>query len=89
MTFLIRPAQSSDIPHIMRIYNREIETGLATWNNQAKSLAEYQQWFTDLESKNFPLFVAEETVSKAIAGYTEYSSFRNFNGYHQTVEHAV
>ncbi len=89
MNFKIRQAQSADIPHIMQIYNHEIENGLATWNDQTKTLDEYQQWFADLEQYNFPLFVAEECESKAIAGYAEYSSFRNFNGYKYTVEHAV
>ena len=89
MNFLIRPAQSTDLPHIMRIYNHEIEHGLATWNNIPKSLENYQQWFAGLEKNNFPLFVAEDTQHQKIAGYAEYSSFRNFNGYHHTVEHAV
>ncbi|WP_111861503.1 GNAT family N-acetyltransferase [Acinetobacter sp. CFCC 10889] len=89
MSFHIRPAQAQDIIHIMHIYNREIENGLATWNNISKSLEEYQQWFADLEKNNFPLFVAEEVATQRIAGYAEYSSFRNFNGYKHTVEHAV
>ena len=89
MNFQIRSALSTDIPHIMRIYNHEIENGLATWNNISKSLEEYQLWFADLEKNNFPLFVAEDVESKNIAGYSEYASFRNFNGYNHTVEHAV
>ena len=89
MNFQIRPAQISDLDTIMHIYNREIETGLATWNNQPKSLEQYQQWFSELIQKNFPLFVAEDLATRTVAGYAEYSSFRNFNGYDKTVEHAV
>ena len=89
MRFLIRPAQSNDLPKIMHIYNAEIEHGVTTWNNQIKSLEEYQQWFQHLQEAGFPLFVVEETENQTISGYAEYSSFRNFNGYHQTVEHAV
>lgn len=89
MRFLIRLAQSNDLPQIMHIYNAEIEYGVATWNNQIKSLEEYQQWFQHLQEAGFPLFVVEETENQTISGYAEYSSFRNFNGYHQTVEHAV
>lgn len=89
MNLIIRPAQLHDIAHIMQIYNAEIEHGVATWNNQPKSLEEYQQWFQHLHDAHFPLFVAEETETQVIVGYAEYSSFRNFNGYHQTVEHAV
>ena len=89
MNLIIRPAQLHDIPYIMQIYNAEIEHGVATWNNQPKSLEEYQQWFQYLQEAEFPLFVAEETETQVISGYAEYSSFRNFNGYDQTVEHAV
>lgn len=89
MHFHIRPAQAQDLIHIMNIYNQEIETGLATWNSEIKSLDAYQNWFESLHSQNFPIFVAEETESKHIAGYADYSSFRAINGYKHTVEHSV
>jgi len=89
MHFQIRPAQDSDLIDIMRIYNHEIATGLATWNSQLKTLADYKQWFAELIQQQFPLFVAEETSTRAIAGYADYSSFRQINGYKQTVEHSV
>lgn len=89
MNFQIRPAQTSDLKHIMRIYNHEIATGLATWNSQLKTFDDYQHWFLELEQKQFPLFVAEEIATKSIAGYADYSSFRQINGYSQTVEHSV
>ena len=65
MNLIIRPAQLHDIPYIMQIYNAEIEHGVATWNNQPKSLEEYQQWFQYLQEAEFPLFVAEETELKS------------------------
>ncbi|WP_089606094.1 GNAT family N-acetyltransferase [Acinetobacter piscicola] len=89
MNFQLRPAQVSDLEHIMHIYNHEISTGLATWNSQLKTLEDYQQWFLDLEQQQFPLFVAEEISTQKIAGYADYSSFRHINGYKQTVEHSV
>ena len=89
MNFQIRPAQVSDLEHIMRIYNREISTGLATWNSQLKTLEDYQQWYLDLTQQQFPIFVAEEISTQKIAGYADYSSFRHINGYKQTVEHSV
>ncbi|KAF1028052.1 MAG: L-methionine sulfoximine/L-methionine sulfone acetyltransferase [Acinetobacter bereziniae] len=89
MNFQIRPAKTSDLTEIMHIYNQEIQTGLATWNSQLKTLDDYQQWFLELEQQQFPLFVAEETSSHAIAGYADYASFRAINGYKQTVEHSV
>lgn len=89
MNFRLRPAQVSDLEHIMQIYNHEISTGLATWNSQLKTLEDYQQWFVDLTEQQFPIFVAEEASSQAIAGFADYSSFRQINGYKQTVEHSV
>jgi phosphinothricin acetyltransferase len=89
MNFQIRPAQASDLTEIMRIYNHEIATGLATWNSQLKTFADYQQWFLELQQQQFPLFVAEETATHAIAGYADYASFRAINGYLYTVEHSV
>lgn len=89
MQFLIRPAQSSDLIEIMHIYNHEIKSGLATWNSQIKNLADYQDWFDQLQKQNFPIFVAEEINSQSIVGYADYSSFRQINGYRATVEHSV
>lgn len=89
MTFLIRPAQAHDLPQIMSIYNAEISNGVATWNSQLKSVSDYQDWFESLKNQNFPIFVAESTHSKQIAGYADYSSFRQINGYKDTVEHSV
>lgn len=89
MNFQIRPAKTSDLTEIMHIYNQEIKTGLATWNSQLKTLEDYQQWFLELEQNRFPVFVAEETSTHAIAGYADYASFRAINGYKQTVEHSV
>ena len=53
MNFQIRPAQASDLTEIMRIYNHEIATGLATWNSQLKTFADYQQWFLELQQQQF------------------------------------
>ena len=89
MNLIIRSAQFSDLPHIMQIYNTEIEHGVATWNSQPKSLEEYQQWFQQLQQENFPLFIAEDTHSQRIAGYADYADFRPFHGYKDTVEHSV
>lgn len=89
MNFQIRPAQAHDLIHIMQIYNQEITTGLATWNSQEKSLEDYQNWWNELQSQNFPIFVAEEISTQRIAGYADYASFRAIHGYTQTVEHSV
>ena len=37
MDFQIRPAQIQDLDQILKIYNAEISTGTATWNDQEKT----------------------------------------------------
>ena len=89
MSFHIRFATEQDLIHIQHIYNEEILTGFATWNALDQDLVYYQQWFHHHAFSDFPIFVIVEDDSKEIAGYAEYSSFRNFNGYKSTVEHSV
>ena len=89
MSFLIRPATPNDIARIHDIYNHQILTGLALWNEQAFDLEHYQNWYLQLEKQGYPLFVIEEESTQIVAGFAEYSAFRNFSGYRQTVEHAV
>ncbi|MFH7765373.1 GNAT family N-acetyltransferase [Acinetobacter sp. BSP-28] len=89
MGFLIRPAQPQDLEHILKIYNAEILTGTATWNDQEKSLEDVINWFNDLHAQQFPLFIAEHAESRQITGYADYSSFRQITGFKHTVEHSV
>ena len=89
MDFQIRPAQIQDLEQMLNIYNAEILNGTATWNNQEKSLDDFHHWFHNLTAQQFPLFVAEDLKSKRIAGYADYSSFRQITGFKHTVEHSV
>ena len=89
MDFQIRPAQIQDLEQILNIYNAEILNGTATWNDQEKSLDDFDHWFHNLNAQQFPLFVAEDLKSKRIAGYADYSSFRQITGFKHTVEHSV
>ena len=66
MSFHIRPAQAQDIIHIMHIYNREIENGLATWNNIPKSLEEYQQKLEETNYNFYPFVLAVNNTYKEI-----------------------
>lgn len=89
MHFKIRPATSQDLIHIQTIYNHEVSHGLANWNDQAFDLAHFQHWFAQLQQQQFPLFVIEDTTQNSIAGYADYSSFRQIAGFRHTVEHSV
>ena len=89
MTFSIRFATPDDLQQIRDIYNHEIINGVATWNATAHDLNYYQNWFQHLQAHNYPLFVIQEDWSAKVAGFAEYSAFRNFSGYKHTVEHSV
>ncbi len=89
MRFDIRPACVDDLPQILAILNQEILTGNANWNEDPKSLPQFQQWFTQLQAQNFPLLVAVCAGTATIAAYADYDLFRQIQGYRHTVEHSV
>lgn len=89
MDFHIRCAQIQDLAQILSIYNAEIRTGTANWNEHEKSLADFQHWFNALQLQQFPLFVAEDQISKKITGYADYAAFRPITGFQHSVEHSV
>lgn len=89
MDFQLRPATVQDLEQILAIYNHEILTGTANWNDQPKSLETYLQWFEHLQQQQYPLWVAYEPVQQRVAGYAYYTEFRNISGYKHTVEHSV
>lgn len=89
MQFELRAATAADLPHIMAIFNPEILQGTANWRDEPRSLEQMQQWFEQLQQRQFPLIVAEVCGTGSIAGYADYDTFREISGYKQTVEHSV
>lgn len=87
--YQIRFATTADLEQILTIYNHEILTGTANWNDQAVTLAQYQQRFQDMKQQQFPMIVVEDQQLKKIAGYAYYSAFRSITGYRQSIEHSV
>ena len=87
--YQIRFAMMDDLEQILAIYNYEILTGTANWNDQAVTLAQYQQRFQDMQQQHFPMIVVEDQQNNKIAGYAYYSTFRNISGYRQSIEHSV
>lgn len=56
MDFQLRPATQDDLEQILAIYNHEIMTGVANWNDQAKSLETYMHWFEQLQQDQYPMY---------------------------------
>lgn len=83
---LIRSATADDLQSINAIYNREIETGTATWDYEPWSLADRVRWF-EAHDADEPVLVAE--VDGQLAGFAYLSSFRPKFGYRFTREDTV
>ena len=81
---LIRKAEERDLPALLEIYNDEVEFGVATFDLNPKSMAEWQLWFDAHNVDNHPLIVAEED-GVAVA-YASLSSYREKEAYRTTVE---
>ncbi|UUM28306.1 GNAT family N-acetyltransferase [Acinetobacter colistiniresistens] len=87
--FKIRFATVDDLETILAIYNAEILNGTANWNDQAVSLADYQQRFQNMQQQHFPMIVVEDLNSHQVAAYAYYTAFRTISGYRQSIEHSV
>ena len=88
-SYQIRFATTDDLEQILAIYNHEIITGTANWNDQAVTLAQYQQRFQEMQQQQFPMIVVEDQLNNKVAGYAYYSAFRAISGYRQSIEHSV
>ena len=61
-----------------------------TYINRELSLLEFhKRVLAQAKDEHYPLFVIQEDWSAKVAGFAEYSAFRNFSGYKHTVEHSV
>lgn len=87
--YQIRFATLNDLEQILTIYNHEILTGTANWNDQAVALEQYQQRFQDMQQQQFPMIVVEDQHHNKVAGYAYYAAFRSISGYCQSIEHSV
>lgn len=77
----------SDIEALLRIYNHEVEQGVATFDLHPKTLKEWQTWYAAHNVDNHPLLVAR--VAGRAAGYATLSSYREKEAYSSTVELSV
>lgn len=84
---LVRPAQLSDLPGILAIYNEVVATSTAIYAFEPSTLAERREWFESRRSKSYPVLVAAE--GDAVCGFASFGDFRPWPGYAWTVEHSV
>lgn len=87
MNITIRPAQTSDLPAILAIYNEAVLHTTATYDNQPSTLEQRAEWFEARVQAGFPVFVAER--DRVVIGYGTYGPFRPRYGYRYTGEHSI
>ncbi len=83
----VRRGEARDIEATLAIYNREVETGVATFDLCPKSTDEWRAWFARHNIENHPLFVAE--LDGELAGYACLSTYRERGAFRPTVELSV
>ncbi len=82
----IRVASAGDLPAIHRIYNDEIATGTATWDEQPWSFEQREAWFAEHDDAT-PVLVAE--VDGELVGFAYLSWYNPKSGYRFTREDTV
>jgi phosphinothricin acetyltransferase len=84
---LLRPATAVDLPAITAIYAHHVQTGLASFETVAPSLAEMTQRYAAITSAGYPYLVAER--DGAVLGYAYANAYRARPAYRFTVEDSI
>jgi phosphinothricin acetyltransferase len=84
---LLRPATPADLPAITAIYAHHVQTGLASFETDAPTLAEMTQRHATITGAGYPYLVAE--LDGAVLGYAYASAYRTRPAYRFTVEDSI
>jgi L-amino acid N-acyltransferase YncA len=87
MTITIRPARTSDIPAITRIYAHSVEHGTASFELNPPDEAEMGSRMRHLLTDNFPYLAAES--AGVLCGYAYAGPYRARPAYRWTLEDSV
>ncbi len=87
MTVSIRPAKTSDIPAITRVYAHAVEHGTASFELTPPDETEMARRMSDLMGKGYSYIAAE--IDGALAGYAYAGPYRARPAYRLTVEDSV
>ncbi|MCB0477992.1 MAG: N-acetyltransferase [Crocinitomicaceae bacterium] len=83
----ITEARKEDLPGILEIWNHEILTGTAIFDETPKTIQEVEAWWKERKSGGFPVFVILE--ENQVMCYGTYAQFRPKTGYRISVEHSI
>lgn len=81
---VIRAAATADLDAINRIYNAEIATGVATWDEEPWSAEVRATWFTERQAASDAVLVAVR--ADRVIGFAYLSPYRSKRGYRFTRE---
>ncbi|MEO6043967.1 MAG: N-acetyltransferase family protein [Tepidiformaceae bacterium] len=82
----IRPCRTEDLPAILRIYNDEIETGVATWDETPWTIEQREAWFAGHDAST-PVLVAES--AGAVVGFAYLTFMSAKSGWRFTREETI
>jgi L-amino acid N-acyltransferase YncA len=83
----VRPAERSDLPGILAIYNEVVANSTAIYAYDPSTLEERGEWFESRRRQAYPVLVAAEDTE--ILGFASFADWRAWPGYASTVEHSV
>jgi phosphinothricin acetyltransferase len=84
---LVRPAERSDLPGILAIYNEVVASSTAIYAYEPSTLEERAEWFESRRRQGYPVLVA--TDGNEVVGFASFGDWRAWPGYASTVEHSV
>jgi len=82
----VRPARQEDLPEILRIYNDEILTGVATWDEEPWTMERRRAWFDEHDELQ-PVLVAE--CDDRVAGFAYLTKMSQKSGWRFTREDTI
>ena len=82
----VRPAIEADLPAILRIYNDEIATGTATWDEAPWTMDQRRAWFATHDDSQ-PVLVAE--ADGEVAGFACLTLMSGKSGWRFTREDTI
>ena len=87
-SFVIRPAETRDLPNIREIYNHYVMNSTVTFDEKAMTLAELRRKFEKASKLKMPFIVAE-SPSQQILGYAYVYPWKEKAAYRFTVENSI
>ena len=87
MDFTLRDAEVADLPVILEIFNREIESGNGAYWGAPVDLKNREVWYFSRKENDMPVLVVQ--AAGEVVGYGTYGPFRSPPLFCTSVEHSI